>query len=253
MSNSKIHSDILQLHWNDEIAVLINSIQIIIDTQAFCTSIIEILTNTINNLFKSFDKEIAKDLLSYCDVLKQHFEINSNELALGIESPRSKCYGEFLLMIKECKSAVDICKDNEKDRIIKRFKILLSVLKKFLDTLKDDNEPKEDKVLTFGDVTVPPSKFLSSTNLAKTESMEVLGGETVATELFFESMGISASPTRKLLYESKREKSVLRKIPPKVVDSTFKMKANGNSMSVTPSRRVKKSTSTSAQTLGHIF
>lgn len=231
-------------HWNDEIVVLINSIQNIIDTQAFCSCIIDILSTSISKLSQSFDKDVINNLLLHCDVLNQHFEINSNELTLvGAESPRSSHYDDFLLMVKECRAALVQCKDDERNRIVKRLKILLNVLKKFNGTLKTDDEPKSDKVLTFGDVSMPVSKLSSRANLAKTESMELLQGDTVTTELLFESMGITASPTRKVLYESKREKSAARRGSPKVVDSTFKIKLADKdaSMPLTPTRRARKS------------
>lgn len=147
-------------------------------------------------------------------------------------------------MIKECKAALMLCKEDEKNRIIKRLKILRSVLKKFHGTLKVDDEPKNDKVLTFGEVTLPSTKLSSKINLAQAESMEVLVDTTITTELSFESMGIIASPTKKVLYESKREKSIAQRGgSPKVVDSTFKIKKRDDdtAMPLTPSRRAIKS------------
>lgn len=240
LSHSQIHSDILQSHWNEEIALLIHSIQNIIDTQAFCSCIIEIFDTSINNLSKSFDKDIVNNLLSHCDVLNQHLQINSNDLTLEAESsPRSLYYDNFLLMIKECTCALVLCKENEKNRIIKRMKILFSVLKKFHGTFKADEEPKIDKV------PVSSSKLSSNISLVKTANMDVSGGEIVTSEFFFESMGITASPTKEVLYESKREKSIARRSSLQIVDSTFKVKQISDkdlSMSLTPSRRVKKST-----------
>lgn len=249
LSNSKIHSDLLQSHWNDEIDVLIRSIQNIIETQAFCSCIIDIFSTSISTLSQSFDKEIVQNLLAHCDVLNQHFQVNYNELELGTESPRSLYLNDFHLMIKECNAAVVLCNDDEKNRIVKRVKILLSVLKKFHDTLKTNDVPKKEMNLTFGEVTTPATK-LSSNIKTRTESMEVLQSDTVRTDQFFESMGIAATPTKKLLYESKRVKSTARK--PTILDSTFKVKSNSKDISTTftynncntppftPSRRVQK-------------
>lgn len=142
-------------------------------------------------------------------------------------------------MIKECTCALVLCKENEKNRIIKRMKILFSVLKKFHGTFKADEEPKIDKV------PVSSSKLSSNISLVKTANMDVSGGEIVTSEFFFESMGITASPTKEVLYESKREKSIARRASLQIVDSTFKVKHISDkdlSMSLTPSRRVKKST-----------
>lgn len=148
-------------------------------------------------------------------------------------------------MVKESKAALVLCKEDEKSRIVKRLKILYSVLKKFHGTLiAVDEPPKNDKVLTIGDVTVPSSQLSSKRKATKTESMEVLADETVTTEIFFESMGITASPTKNVLYESKREKSLAHRGSPKIVDSTFKVKIGDkdtSSMPLTPSRRVNKS------------
>ncbi len=148
-------------------------------------------------------------------------------------------------MVKECKAAVVLLKEEEKSRIIKRLKILHSVLKKFHGTLKTEAEPQIDKVLTFGDVTMPATKLSSNLNLAKTQSMEVLRSETIRTEKFFESMGIIATPVKKVLYESKREKSVSQRRESKIVDSTFKVKVIADwdtSMmkSMTPTRRAQR-------------
>lgn len=243
LSQSGVHSELLQNHWNDEIAVLINSIQNIIDTHAFCGCMIDILSNSIKTLSLSYDKNILSSLIFHCDVLHQHFQINSDELTLGDDSSRTLHFNDFALMLKECKAALALCKEDENNRIIKRFKILLSVLKKFYGTLTTEVDAKSDKILTFGDVTVPLSKFPTKVDLARTESMDVLTGETVTTEIFFESMGITASPTKCVLYESKREKSIACKQSTAQNNNTFNIQKNekNSSMSLTPSRRVKKS------------
>lgn len=243
LSHSQVHSKLLQNHWNDEIAVLINSIQNIIDTQAFCGCMIDILSNSINSLSQTYDEDISDNLIYHCDALHQHFQLNFDELNLGAESSRKFYYDDFVLMLKECKAALVLCKKDENHRIIKRLKILLSVLKKFHGSLKTDDESKHDKVLTFGEVTLPPSKFSTKIKLVKTESMEVLTSESVTTEIFFKSMGITASPTNIFLYESKREKSSsLRERSTQINFSTFNMKRSESNTSIlTPTRNLKRS------------
>ncbi|KAJ6648552.1 Serendipity locus protein alpha [Pseudolycoriella hygida] len=238
ISHSNVHSKLLQSHWNEEIAVLRNSIHNIIDTQAFFTCILEIFRNSMDKLRQSFNGNLVDNLLLHCDVLNDHLQTNRVELSLDTEFTKSSHYRNFTLMLKECNAAKVVCAKDETRRIFKRLEILHSVIKKFHRSLEAADQPSSDQVAANVNV---PKPLLSS--VAKTGTTEALKNGMEKNMGYFASMGITASPTKNLLYESKRAKSNAQRVSKLVVSSTVKVKRNENEASVpfTPTtRRIKK-------------
>lgn len=200
-STSDKHSQLLIGHWTDEVNSLQHSIQSIIDTNAFCSTVIELLRSTIARLTKAYDVTLATSLLSKLNILLRHFAINFDELRLDNESMRKLHYDDIQLMMKECLAAVEQCSTDECYRVVKRFKILLSSIKKFQITLN----VTEGNACEFGNVTAVNTQNFACTTQTISDSMKVMVSnvDVTNTDTFFSDNGIF--PVRNsILYRSSR-------------------------------------------------
>lgn len=141
--------------------------------------------------------------------LYEHFQLPVNAKVLQREGNRLELFKKFHLMVQECQAILKCSKTEnvEEQRIMKRFKILRSILRKFIDELGDRN----------GNVGGNRSQvFIMSDELSDSQQM-------------FASIGISPS-IRSILYnnqtpmEKRREQRLLN-------DS---LKANYSKLPLTP-------------------
>lgn len=199
-------------------AILQNTIQDIIDTHAFCSSLIDHLNDTITILNRKYNADAATVMLSRSQILLEHLRVNYDELKLDqTESPRRLQFDDFKLMLNECAAALEICSP-EKDarRIVKRFRILLSVVKKFKNTLNDESSggaSKTDSDFTFGNVSSPQSQLYDrqSNGSSMPLSMQGINGSSEeASQTYFKSFGIT-SASCSILYENKSKRTVNNK------------------------------------------
>lgn len=129
-SNCGAHTDILENHWKSEVKMLQYYVQEIIDTNAFCSSFIEILTNSIDRIVLEYDKAVVEEILKKTEVLHQHFLVNFDNLKLGNDSTGKIYFDDFKLIVNECKASLQCSEEIHPDRIVKRLKILKSIVKK---------------------------------------------------------------------------------------------------------------------------
>lgn len=145
----------LEQHWLEETASLRYHVQRFIDSNAFALALIEILDRGIDCLKLDFNSTEAQKLIRKSNVFKQHVELNSSELGLDRE-PLKIYFEDFKMMILECKAIVNcFIEDSTIDngRILKRFRIMLSKLKKIqqiicLGLMKETVRDHADKKLS---------------------------------------------------------------------------------------------------------
>lgn len=95
---------------------------------------------------KNFNVDALQDILKMKKVILDHYDhpINAKELKANPEL--IKLYENFQMMLNECESILDHVKIVEKSRIIKRFKILRSMLFKFLNKIAPAKLEKSIKI-----------------------------------------------------------------------------------------------------------
>lgn len=201
ISLSDKHALILESHWKHEMSSLQETIHKTIDTKALCSAFIEHLQLVNDELTRHWDDTVARTVLDKCAVLIQHFRINRNDLELDrLQSKRRLCYENFQIMIAECRAAIDQ-KLNDRARIVKRFKVLRTMLKKFKATFFVT--PTED--FTFGNVSLPESGICCGL-LRPDQSLSMMAAKkdsSINPEEYFKAHGIEATSCS-ILYESKR-------------------------------------------------
>lgn len=168
----------MEQHWWEEITYFRRCVQEIIDTDAFCLSLIDTMSDDIKQLTNAFDIDLVQQILRQCNIFHEHLQFNYLELKLHVESPAKLYYDDFKLMLNECRAIVKQRTEQiENERIIKRLRILRSVIKKLEKTInqKDVTETGEDddkgKSFTFGNVTGTSRELLDDHKI--TDSMVV--------------------------------------------------------------------------------
>lgn len=189
------------------------TIQSTIDTKALCSAFIDHLQTVNAQLSRHWDDTVARTVLNKCAVLIQHFRINRNDLELDLmQSKRRLCYENFQMMIAECRAAIQELSDRK--RIVKRFKVLRSTLKKFKATLLCATATED---FTFGNVSVPESG-IGCGFVCPDKSPSMIAAKensSIEAEAYFKAHGIEANSCS-ILYESKRNGTEIR---PKLRDS----------------------------------
>ncbi|XP_055914880.1 serendipity locus protein alpha [Eupeodes corollae] len=173
-SNSDIYSEILEQHFNEEVQKFKVAIQKIIDSNAFCTSYLEVMSEVITANSKQLDKEQLSDLLEMGIILKDHLHLNYRYLQLQEDADKQTKYEKFILMLEECQAILACLNQVDSQRVIKRFKILRSVLSKFRDSLADSKKslkknPISDVFIT-SDEMCESERLLESVGIAPSTS-----------------------------------------------------------------------------------
>lgn len=175
-----MHAFILEQHFNDEVVNFKNAIQEIIDSQAFTSCYYDLLNQTIKSSEKEYNKQYLTDIIQMGDFLYDHFQLAVNQKELRQHGDRLELFKKFTLMLRECQAVLRYS-DTEQvqaERVLKRFKILRSILMKFIDEGKStDGNPLS---------TTKSQAFLMSDELSDSQRM-------------FASIGISPS-IRSILY-----------------------------------------------------
>lgn len=190
--------DILQEHFAEEIVVLQHYIHQIIDSNAFCTSLIDQLQIQVDEAKKSFDKEKLKRIVKKSEILLVHFSVNAENLKLSTDKVTKFYYNDFKLMKVECDAILNFQEpiENENSRILKRLCILTSTLKKLQNAIK----LKQNKVTSLENFENAKQKFEETVDKNKIPAK--------CSEYF---NTIKPSALTSILYETKRNSIRLSK------------------------------------------
>ncbi|XP_034489267.1 serendipity locus protein alpha [Drosophila innubila] len=125
------HADILEHHFKEELVLFRNIIHEIIDSRALMSSYLDILAESIHSAEKLYPKDHLLNIAQMGNILHQHFQLKVNYQALGEDGKR--LHQDFVLILRECQAVLELSIHVDPKRIIKRFKILCSVLAKLRD------------------------------------------------------------------------------------------------------------------------
>ncbi|KAH8336694.1 hypothetical protein KR059_001190 [Drosophila kikkawai] len=146
-NGSDLHSDILEQHFNEEVTKFKAALQEIIDSRALLGCYLELLSAGIASNEKVCDKERLQDLAEMSMLLFEHFHLDTNRKVLTETKNQvgEEYLQQFVRILRECKAILMCASQVEPQRIIKRFKILRSILRKLHGCLgvgkRDENEP----------------------------------------------------------------------------------------------------------------
>lgn len=170
------------------------------------------MSDAIKELCQSYDANAVQQILGHCNVLLEHFQLNYIELKLNIESPAKLFYDDFKLMLAECKAIVETSETVESERIVKRLRILRSVLKKFENTLSSKNNDEDDAMST---VKERSFAFGNVTNMSQREMGRPWGEHKISDSMavvidldeFVRSFDAKAPQRNSVFYQSKRRRN----------------------------------------------
>ncbi|XP_034114170.1 serendipity locus protein alpha [Drosophila albomicans] len=130
-SNGMQHADVLEHHFIEEIVIFRNVIHEIIDSRALISSYLDMLADSIHIADKNCPKDQLLKIAQMGDILYQHFQLKLNYQELSEDGQR--LHQDFVAILRECQAVLELSTQIDPKRIIKRLKILHSVLTKLRD------------------------------------------------------------------------------------------------------------------------
>ncbi|XP_055614095.1 serendipity locus protein alpha-like isoform X2 [Uranotaenia lowii] len=188
------HTKLLEEHWHEESSQLRSHVQRIIDSNAFALVLIDLLDGGIDKLVVNYESHCAEGLLHKAEVFRQHLELNRKDLDL-LREPLSLFYEDFKMMLLECRAIVKYAREDPsiaKDRVVKRFRILLQKLRKIQQTISSG---KGKEVLKDEKIDVRPLESMAKTDEEKEVDQSV--------KEFF-SLTEARFSAKNILYRSRR-------------------------------------------------
>ncbi|KAH8300013.1 hypothetical protein KR044_008504, partial [Drosophila immigrans] len=138
---SDLHSELLEQHFKEEISKYKSALHEIIESRAFVACYLQILSTGIIASEKQFDKLHLDDLVQMGFIILEHFQLEINQKDW---LPHSReCFENFIRILRECKAILSCASQVQSERIIKRFKILRTILRKFHSTIAADENDAE--------------------------------------------------------------------------------------------------------------
>ncbi|XP_034664412.1 serendipity locus protein alpha [Drosophila subobscura] len=135
------HADILEHHFNEEILIFRNLIHEIIDSRSLISNYLDMLAESIHLAVKSPPRDHLL-IVQMGSVLEEHFRLPVNYSELSDDGKR--LHTDFMLILSECLAVVSLSTPVEPKRIVKRLKILYSVLAKLRDAIDRNKYVHED-------------------------------------------------------------------------------------------------------------
>ncbi|KAH8416019.1 hypothetical protein KR222_006457, partial [Zaprionus bogoriensis] len=201
-SSSDLHSEILEQHFKEELHKFKTVLHEIIDSRAFVGCYSQILANGIDGSEKHFDKAQLEDLVQMGFFILEHFQLDVNRKVISADGQQS--FQNFVRILRECKAILMCASQVHPSRIMKRFKILRTIVRKFHNNVGTNEKG----------------------NAAFTGHIEHVPVIEADTE---NSSALVASPSRSILYETgkKRGRDLGNRISEKTITEALKLKAPG--------------------------
>ncbi|XP_018804796.1 PREDICTED: serendipity locus protein alpha [Bactrocera latifrons] len=158
-NGTDMHTEILEQHFYEEINKFKTVLYEIVDAQPITRCFYELFNSCLAATEKQFNKSKLDDLVQMGEFLFQYFQYSANKKKLQ-QSPTFKnnaleLLQKYKLMLNECR-AISVCADQVNHvRIMKRFKILRAILRRFVDALEPSENVSVKRV--DGNLTVIPN------------------------------------------------------------------------------------------------
>ncbi|XP_068152521.1 serendipity locus protein alpha [Drosophila tropicalis] len=123
------HANTLEHHFNEELQIFWNVLHEIIDSQSLVNNYLDMLVQKIHGA----TNEEHQKVVQMANVLLKHFGLAVNYEAL--DEVGKRLHNDFQLILRECKAILKHPIAIDPKRIMKRFKILYSILAKLRDVL----------------------------------------------------------------------------------------------------------------------
>lgn len=145
-SKSDPSIEVLQDLFDSEAKLLLYHIQQIIDTEAFCSILMEKLNDDIETNRKSYNKVSLSNLVQRSNVLLDHFQINSKSLQIMNDKEAKFYFSDFKLILTECDAILNFPEsiEDEERRVLKRFSILSSTTGKLRNAINNQTSFTSD-------------------------------------------------------------------------------------------------------------
>ncbi|KAH8402000.1 hypothetical protein KR009_009090 [Drosophila setifemur] len=145
-NGSDLHSDILEQHFNEEVGKFKAALQEIIDSRALLGCFLEILAAGISAAEKLYSKDRLQELAQMSLMLLEHFQLDVNRKVLSETKDHmgEEYFQQLIKILRECKAILMCASQVEPQRIIKRFKIMRTILRKLHSCIEVGRHREED-------------------------------------------------------------------------------------------------------------
>ncbi|XP_011189982.2 serendipity locus protein alpha [Zeugodacus cucurbitae] len=149
-NGTDMHTEILEQHFYEEINKFKTVLYEIVDALPLTRCFYELFSTCLAETEKQFNKSKLDDLVQMGEFLLQYFQYTTNKKVLHhahkLKNNALELFQKLKLMLNECR-AILVCADQvEQMRIIKRFKILRAILRRFVDALEQTENVSGKKV-----------------------------------------------------------------------------------------------------------
>ncbi|KAH8254140.1 hypothetical protein KR032_008652 [Drosophila birchii] len=209
-NGSDLHSDILEQHFNEEVAKFKAALQEIIDSRALLGCYLELLSSGISANEKAYDKERLQDLAQMSLLLLEHFHLETNRKVLAATKNQvgEEYLHQFVRILRECKAILMCASQVEPQRIIKRFKILRTILRKLHGCIGMGKNRNEDE---------------SPHQMGKHVSEDTIDGQETDDDNLVNFTGLTTGQGS-ILYDTERRSRVIRNQDSKTTADALKSK-----------------------------
>ncbi|XP_032592869.1 serendipity locus protein alpha [Drosophila grimshawi] len=138
-TSASYHANILEHHFKEELMVFRNVIHEIINSRALIDIYLDMLAESIDGAEKLYQKQRLLQVAQMGNVLFQHFHLKVNYQELCADECGKRLHQDFVVILGECQAILELTVPVDPKRVLKRFKILYSVLAKLRDVCGGTN------------------------------------------------------------------------------------------------------------------
>ncbi|XP_036342904.1 serendipity locus protein alpha-like isoform X2 [Rhagoletis pomonella] len=203
-NGADMHSEIMEQHFYEEITKLKSVICEIVDIKPISRCFHEMLNNCIIQTEKEFNKSKLDDMVQMGEFLLQYFQHPTNKKDLQqTNCKRLEYFQKLTLMLHECRAIMVCANQVENSRILKRFKILRAVMRKFVDAIDKTQQELSKKLET--NIILPTLPIAETHTLDLYESQLLLQAiEPSVCSILYRNESEIFTPRRRAVSESMR-------------------------------------------------
>lgn len=181
------YADILEQHFNEELLIFKNVIHEIIDSSSLINNFLDMLGESVHIQ----EKSQLKMIIQMGNVLVEHFRLPVNYG--GLSKNGKRVYNDFIVILRECHAIITMKVPVDPKRIVKRLKILYSVLAKLRDIINKDNQEADESILSQKPIACNATRTIARNSRSNSKRQRTAIKPTGKTETFIQEKSLADS------------------------------------------------------------
>ncbi|KAH8306219.1 hypothetical protein KR018_004651 [Drosophila ironensis] len=155
------HAAILEQHFNEELLIFRNVIHDIIDSCSLINNFLDMLGESVHIQEKSH----LTFIVQMGNIVVEHFRLPVNYSTLSEDAKR--VHKDFIVILGECRAIISLTIPIDPKRIVKRLKILYSVLAKLRNLISQENLELDNSVVSRSQKACDATRTIVKNNQSK--------------------------------------------------------------------------------------